>query len=102
MQPARTSACMMNQSLSLPCALTFSVRFSPLARCSSLRISQKPEIRKELQRASGEKRTEKVKAHGRDRLWFIIHALVLAGCIAAYVILSWKLIPLPQSALGLL
>ena len=65
-------------------------------------ISQKPEIRKELQRASGEKRTEKVKAHGRDRLWFIIHALVLAGCIAAYVILSWKLIPLPQSALGLL
>src|SRR5207247_2213226 len=65
-------------------------------------ISQKPESRKELQRASGEKRTEKVKAHGRDRLWFIIHALVLAGCIAAYVILSWKLIPLPQSALGLL
>ncbi len=55
-------------------------------------ISQKPD----------EKRTEKVKAHGRDRLWFIIHALVLAGCIAAYVILSWKLIPLPQSALGLL
>src|SRR6266516_1974249 len=64
-------------------------------------ISRKPEIRKELQRASGEKRTEKVKAHGRDRLWFIIHALVLAGCIAAYVILSWKLIPLPQSALSL-
>src|SRR6266516_4386098 len=63
-------------------------------------ISRKPEIRKELQRATGEKRPETVKAGGRDKLWFIVHAVVLAGCVAAYVILSWKLIPLPQSALG--
>ena len=64
-------------------------------------ISRKPEIRKELQRATGEKRPETVKAAGRDRLWFIVHALVLAGCVAAYVILGWKLIPLPQSTLGI-
>ena len=65
-------------------------------------ISRKPEVRKELQRATGEKRSEGVKARGRDKLWFLVHALVLAGCIAAYVFLGWKLIPLPQSALGLL
>jgi small-conductance mechanosensitive channel len=64
-------------------------------------ISRKPEIRKELQRATGEKRSEKVKTGGRDKLWFIVHALVLAGCVAAYVILGWKLIPLPQSTLGI-
>lgn len=63
-------------------------------------ISRKPEIRKELQRATGEKRPEGVKARGRDKLWFLVHALVLAGCVAAYVILGWKLIPLPQSTLG--
>jgi small-conductance mechanosensitive channel len=65
-------------------------------------ISRKPEVRKELQRATGEKRSDKVKARGRDKLWFLVHALVLVGCVAAYVILGWKLIPLPQSALGLL
>ena len=43
-------------------------------------ISQQPEVRKELQRATGEKRHEKVKAHGRDKLWFVTHALILAGC----------------------
>src|SRR5437899_12331583 len=63
-------------------------------------ISRKPEIRKELQRATGEKRSEGVKARGRDKLWFLVHALVLAGCVAAYVILGWKLIPLPQSTHG--
>ena len=64
-------------------------------------ISRKPEIRKELQRATGEKRSEKVKTGGRDKLWFIVHAIVLAGCVAAYVILGWKLILLPQSTLGI-
>ncbi|MGA7275476.1 MAG: mechanosensitive ion channel domain-containing protein [Candidatus Udaeobacter sp.] len=63
-------------------------------------ISRKPEIRKELQRATGEKRSEGIKARGKDKLWFLVHALVLAGCVAAYVVLGWKLIPLPQSTLG--
>jgi len=63
-------------------------------------ISRKPEISKELQRATGEKRSEGIKARGRDKLWFLVHALVLAGCVGAYFILAWKLIPLPQSTLG--
>jgi len=64
-------------------------------------ISRKPEIRKELQRATGEKRPDAVKTRGRDKLWFIVHALLLAGCVAAYFLLASKLIPLPESMLGL-
>ena len=47
-------------------------------------ISQRPEIRKELQRATGEKRPETVRARGRDKFWFIIQAVVLLGCVAVY------------------
>ena len=63
-------------------------------------ISRRPEIRKELQRATGEKRPEKVRARARDKFWFVMHAFVLAGCVAAYFVLSWKLVPLPQATLG--
>jgi small-conductance mechanosensitive channel len=59
-------------------------------------ISQQPEVRKELQRATGEKRHEKVKAHGRDKLWFVTHTLILAGCAVLYFLLGSKLILLPQ------
>src|SRR6266705_3701023 len=65
-------------------------------------ISKKPEIRKELQRTTGEKRPDKVKARGRDKFWFVAHALVLAGCIAAYFLLGSKLIPLAQPTVALI
>lgn len=64
-------------------------------------ISKRPEIRKELERATGEKRPEKIRARARDKFWFAMHALVLALCGAAYVLLSWKLVPLPQVMFGL-
>src|SRR5437660_5693759 len=64
-------------------------------------ISRKPEIRKELQRATGEKRSEKVKARGRDKFWFAAHALILAGCAVVYWLLSVKLIALPQAAMNI-
>jgi small-conductance mechanosensitive channel len=63
-------------------------------------ISRKPEVRKELQRATGEKRTEQVKPGGRDKFWFLIHALVLAGCAVVYFLAGSKAIPLPQSTIG--
>jgi small-conductance mechanosensitive channel len=63
-------------------------------------ISRKPEIRKELQRTTGERRSETIKARGRDKLWFIIQAFVLAGCIAAYFLIGTKVIPLPPSTVG--
>jgi len=65
-------------------------------------ISRKPEIRKELQRTTGEKRSETIKARGRDKLWFIIQALVLAGCIAVYFLIGAKVIPLPTSTVGVI
>jgi small-conductance mechanosensitive channel len=63
-------------------------------------ISRKPEIRKELQRATGERRSEGVKARGRDKLWFIVQALVLVGCTAVYFLIGAKVIPLPPSTVG--
>gem|GEM_PF-156534 len=65
-------------------------------------ISKRPEIRKELQRATGEKRSDTVKARGRDKLWFIIQALILIGCVAVYFLVGSKLIPLPQASAGVI
>src|SRR5437879_13378926 len=62
-------------------------------------ISRKPEIRKELQRATGEKRPEKVKACGRDKFWFVAHALILAGCAVVYCLLSVNLIELTPAVM---
>ena len=59
-------------------------------------ISEKPEVRKELQRATGEKARQKVKARGRDKFWFLTHALILAGCAVLYLLLGTKLIPVLQ------
>ena len=64
-------------------------------------ISEKPEIRKELERAAGEKPREKVKARGTDKFWFVTHALLLVGCTLLYVVLGSKLIPLPQAHIDL-
>jgi hypothetical protein len=58
-------------------------------------ISEKPEIRKEFERAAGQKPREKVKARGTDKFWFVTHALLLVGCTLLYVVLGSKLIPLP-------
>ena len=64
-------------------------------------ISRKPDVRKELERATGEKPREKVKARGKDKFWFVIYALILVGCAAIYFLFTWKLIPLPQAIAGI-
>ena len=65
-------------------------------------ISRKPEIRKELQRATGEKRTDKVETGGRDRFWFVIYVLVLVACAVVYWLISSRIIPVPEATLGIL
>src|SRR6267154_588411 len=45
-------------------------------------LRKRPEIRKELERATGEERPEKIETHGRDRFWFFIYVVVLAVCAA--------------------
>lgn len=57
-------------------------------------LRKRPEIRKELERARGEARPEKVEAHGRDKFWFVIYAVVLIVCAAGYFLIGAKLIPL--------
>src|SRR5881394_1657350 len=65
-------------------------------------ISEKPEVRKELARTTGEKKPgEKVKARGTDKFWFVTHALLLIGCAALYFLLGSMLIPLSPSHLEL-
>jgi len=61
-------------------------------------ISEKPEVRKELARTTGEKRlSEKIKARGRDKFWFVTHGLVLIGCAILYYLIGTKFIPLLQT-----
>jgi len=61
-------------------------------------ISEKPEVRKELARTTGEKRlSEKIKARGRDKFWFVTHGLVLTGCAILYYLIGTKFIPLLQT-----
>ena len=63
-------------------------------------LRKRPEIRKELERARGEERPEKVETHGRDRFWFVIYVVVLAVCAAGYFLIGAKLIPLPDAGIG--
>ena len=59
-------------------------------------LCQRPDVRKELVRASGQKPAAKVKARTTDKFWFVAHALIIIGCAVLYFFLSAKLIPLPK------
>src|SRR5438445_1578214 len=61
-------------------------------------LEQKPEVKKELARTTGEKKPEeKVKARGTDKFWFVTHGLLLIGCAVFYYLIGSKFIPLIQS-----
>src|SRR5438067_10425038 len=64
-------------------------------------LRKRPEIRKELERATGEKRREEVKPAGRDKYWFVVHAISLGLCAAVYFVLGAKIIPLPEAGIGI-
>jgi small-conductance mechanosensitive channel len=64
-------------------------------------LRQKPEVREELARTSGEKAREKVKAETKDKFWFVTHALLLGGCAILYFLIGSKFIPLPQAEVDL-
>ena len=64
-------------------------------------LSQQPDVRKELVRTTGQKRTEKVKVEAKDKLWFVTHALLIVGCAVLYFLLAANLIPLPRQQLDL-
>jgi len=64
-------------------------------------LRKRPEIRKELERATGEERREKVETHGRDRFWFVMYVIVLAVCAAVYFLIGAELIPLPDAGVSI-
>src|SRR4030095_190913 len=64
-------------------------------------LRKRPEIRKELERATGEERREKVETHGRDRFWFVIYVVVLAVCAAVYFLIGAGIIPLPDAGISI-
>jgi small-conductance mechanosensitive channel len=62
-------------------------------------LKQKTEVREALAQTGGK---PKIRAQTRDKFWFSTHALVLLGCAAVWLLLSWKWIPLPAAQLDLL
>ena len=63
-------------------------------------ISSRPEIRKELQRATGEK--PRITTSGRDKFWFILHGAVLLVCIAVYFLVTSKVTPVGPASAGIM
>src|SRR5438046_2509379 len=64
-------------------------------------LRKRPEIRKELERTTGEKHREKIQPPDRDRFWFVAYAVALAICAVSYFLVSANLIPLPQGGLDI-
>jgi small-conductance mechanosensitive channel len=65
------------------------------------KISQQPEVRKELQRATGGKLGQTVKARGKDKFWFVILAIIFITCVAIYFLISSKVVPLAPTSLSI-
>jgi len=65
-------------------------------------LFQRPDVRKELVRASGQKPAAQVKAKTGDKFWFVTHALIIIGCAVLYFLLSAKLVPLPKEHLNII
>jgi len=64
-------------------------------------LCKRPEIRKELDRATGQKHPETIETDGPDKFWFVAHAVVLIVCVAFYFVVGAKLIPLPDNIVGI-
>jgi small-conductance mechanosensitive channel len=64
-------------------------------------VCDKPEVKQELARTTGEKPREKVKAQARDKFWFVTHALIILGCVVLYFLLGSRFIPLPKQYVDL-
>jgi small-conductance mechanosensitive channel len=64
-------------------------------------LCKRPEIRKELDRATGQKRHETVETGGIDKFWFAIYAVVLASCAVIYFAVGAKIIPLSNDTVAI-
>ena len=64
-------------------------------------LCKQPEIRKELDRATGQKHRETIETDRADKFWFVIYAVVIATCAVIYFAVGAKLIPLPNKAVAI-
>ena len=63
-------------------------------------LCKRPEIRKELERATGQNRREKIETNKGDRFWVVGYTVVLALCAVLYFLIGAKVISLPESVFG--
>jgi len=59
-------------------------------------LSQQPEVREELERTTGRKAGDQVKAEAKDKFWFVTHVLLLVGAAILYYLVGSKFIPVAQ------
>ena len=64
-------------------------------------LCKRPEIRKELDRATGQKHRETIETDRPDRFWFVAYAVALAVCAAFYFVGGARLIPMPDNVVGI-
>lgn len=61
---------------------------------TSKEISEKPEVRQELARATGQHAEKEVQKKASQKLSFLPYALLLLGCVVLYFLVGTSLIPL--------
>lgn len=64
-------------------------------------LRKRPEIRKELDRATGQKQQEKIQTEGGDKFWFAMYAVIVAICALVYVAIGAKFIPLTTNGVAI-
>src|SRR5215475_10610432 len=64
-------------------------------------LCKRPEIRKELDRATGQKRQEKGETDDAGKFWFVVYAVVFIICIAVNFAVGAKLIPLSNNTVAI-
>jgi small-conductance mechanosensitive channel len=62
-------------------------------------VSKQPDVRKELERATGQKR-QRFETDDTDKFWFVVYALILAICAVIYFLVGAKVIPLPGNVVA--
>ena len=64
-------------------------------------LCKRPEIRRELDRATGQKHRETIETDRADKFWFVVYAVIIASCAVIYFAVGAKLIPLPDHAVSI-
>ena len=59
-------------------------------------LSQQPDVKQELARATGQKAEAEVKPEAKHTFLFAPHILVIAACVVVYLLVGSRIIPLSQ------